>query len=131
MNDNGLPAGAVAYREYEVPLAEGGNASMAFMLAHKDADSIASDLARAVHARAYGFVLIRDYPAAPRYPVVWLQLPTQLTLTVADGDDDLSEDLKQIIARHLMQFIRDIAPIAPELAALHFENESSSDRPLN
>jgi len=125
------PVGAVAYREYEVPLADGGNASMAFMLAHQDADSIASDLARAVHARAYGFVFIRDYPGGPRYPVVWLQMPTQLALTVANGDEDLSEDLKQIIVRHLIQFFRDIAPIAPELAALHFENEGSSDRSLD
>jgi hypothetical protein len=131
MEDYGLPDGAVAYREYEVPLAEGGNASMGFTLARRDADSIASDLARALHARAYGFVSILDYPAAPRHPVVWLQLPTQLALTVADGDEDLSEDLKQIIARYLIQFIRDIAPIAPELAALHFENPGSSDRSLN
>jgi len=63
--------------------------------------------------------------------VVWLQLPTQLALTVADGDEDLGEDLKQIIARYLIQFIADIAPVAPELAALHFESERNGNRTLN
>ena len=131
MADNHLPAGVVAYREYEVPLAQGGTASMAFTLVRRDAESFASDVARSLQAGAYGFVSILDYPGAPRHPVVWLQLPTQLALMVADGDDDLSQDLKQIIARRLLQFISDIAPIAPDLAALHFESEGRSDRSLN
>ena len=131
MDDNHLPAGAVAYREYEVPLAQGGTASLAFTLAGQDANSVVFDVARSLQAVAYGFVSILDYPGAPRHPVVWLQLPTQLALMVADGDEDLSQDLKQIIARRLMQFISDIAPIAPQLAALHFKSVGSSDRSLN
>jgi len=131
MNDNDLPAGAVAYREYQVPLVEGGAASLAFTLGRTDIDSVAAELAHSVGARAYGLVSLVGYPGAPRYPVVWLQLPTQLALTVADGDEDLGEDLKQIIARYLIQFIADIAPVAPELAALHFESEGNGNRTLN
>ncbi len=116
MNDKDPPDGVVACREYEVPLAEGGTARMAFTLVRRDLESVACDLARALRARAYGFISIVDYPAAPRHPVVWMQLPTQLALTVAEGDEDVGDDLKRIIARHLIQFIGDIASIAPELA---------------
>jgi hypothetical protein len=121
MDDSHLAAGVVAYREYEVALAQGGTASMTFTLASRNAESVVSDVARSLQAGAYGFVSILDYPGAPRHPVIWLQLPTQFALMVADGDEDLSPDLKQIIARRLMKFISDIAPIAPELAALHQE----------
>jgi len=131
MDDNDPLPGTVAYREYHVPLADGGIAMMAFTLAHRGADSIAGDLASTLGARAYGFISILDYPTAPRHPVVWLQLPTQLALTVADDDEDLSEDLKQIISRYLIQFISDIAPTAPELASLHFNNDGNADRSLN
>src|SRR4051812_29669794 len=95
--DDDLPDGAVAYREYEVPLASGRNASSAFTLGKLNVDSVPANLAKQQNAKAYGLVSILDYPDAPQYPVVWLQTDTMLGIVVADDDKELSEELRQIV----------------------------------
>jgi hypothetical protein len=78
-----------------------------------------------------GLVSIRGLPDAPRYPVIWVNTDAKVGVTVADEDDDLSPELKQIISRYLAVFFNDIASIAPELAALELASDGRGDRSLN
>jgi hypothetical protein len=126
-----LPDDAVAYREYEISLPDGGRASVAFTLGAPDLDTVPATMARVHGALAYGLISIADYPGAPEYPMVWLQTKTELGITVADDDEDLADPLKRMIARYLAVFFADIAPIAPELAALKLKSDIKGDRTLN
>ncbi|HEY6980599.1 hypothetical protein [Reyranella sp.] len=130
---NDLPDGAIAYREYEVPMPDGTTANLAFTLGDMTADSIPAEFARRQGALAYGLVSVIDVPGAPRHALIWLQGRTPLALTVADEDSDLGEPLQQAIARCMAVFFADIAPVAPQIAALQLKlpepaNDTSPDR---
>ena len=131
MNDDDLPDGVLAYREYEIAAPDGRTGSIGFTLGRADADSPAADFARQAQARAHGLVSILDYPGAPRHPAIWLQTEAQLGISVADEDEELSDDLRQIVARYLAVFFNDIAAIAPELAAIPLKSDGRGDRALN
>jgi hypothetical protein len=129
--DDDLPDGALAYREYEVTTPSGESGSLALTLGDADADFMPARFAKHAGARAFGLVSILGFSDAPRYPVIWLQMESQIGVTVADGDDDLSPELRQIIARYLAVFFNDIAPVAPELAALELQSDGRGGRSLN
>jgi hypothetical protein len=131
-DDNDFPDGAIAYREYEVPMPDGTTASLAFTLGDITIDSVPANFAREHGALAYGLVSVIDVPEAPQFPLVWTQNQTQLALAVADEDNDLSDSLKQVIARYIAIFFADIAPIAPQLAALQLKMPPpANDHTLN
>jgi len=131
MSDDDLPDGVLAYREYEIAAPDGGTASIAFTLGRADADTGTADFARQAEARAHGLVSVLHYPGAPRHPAIWLQTEAGLGISVADEDGDLSDDLRQIVARCLAMFFNDIAAIAPELAAIPLKADGRGDRALN
>src|SRR4051812_9391921 len=130
MSADDLPEGALAYREYEVN-SDGHSGSMAFTLGQPDADTMASRFAKHVGAYPYGLISILGLPGAPRFPVIWVQTAEQLGVTVADEDLELTDRLKQLIARHITVFFNDVATIAPELAAIRLKAEGRGDRSLN
>jgi hypothetical protein len=107
--DNALPDGAIAYREYEVPMPDGSTASFAFTLGDMTADSVPAEFARRHGVVAYGLVSVVDVPDAPQFPLVWTQDRSQVALAVAEEDEDISEDLKERIARCMALFFTDIA----------------------
>ena len=124
-----LPDGALAFREYEVPLAGGGIASIAFTLGQPNIETHAAQLVREVGAVAYGYVSILDHPHAPIHPVVWMRTPTDIAIAVSDDDADLDGDIKQLIAETIFVFFDEIADVAPELAS-HLPH-AANDRRLN
>ena len=111
MSNDDLPDGVLAYREYEIAAPGGGTASIAFTLGRADADTAAADFARNAEARAHGLVSVLYYPGAPQHPAIWLQTEAGLGISVADEDGDLSDDLRQVVARCLAMFFNDIAAI--------------------
>jgi hypothetical protein len=118
MSNEHLPVGVIAYREYEIPAPGRGTASIAFTLRRADATPV-GDFACRADAWAHGMVSVVDYPGIPYDPVIWLQTHTHLHLTAADHDRDLGDEQTQLIGRYLAVFFSDLAPIAPELAAIH------------
>jgi hypothetical protein len=126
-----LPEGAVTYREYELVADNGDVGSIAFTLGDFDADTMACRAAREAGARAYGLVSILGLGRAPRWPVIWMQTDTQLGITVAEEDRDLTEALRLIVARCIGVFFQDIAPLAPELAVLRLGSDVPGDRSVN
>ncbi|WIM09106.1 hypothetical protein [Enhydrobacter sp.] len=113
-HDNDLPDGALAYRQYEVPMPDGSTASLAFTLGDMTADSVPANYARQHGVVAYGLVSVTDVPDPPRFPLVWTQDRTQIALAVAEEDKDIGDDLKETIGRCMALFFNDIAA---ELAA--------------
>jgi len=111
-----IPEGAVACREYKVTF-DGESGSMAITLGQPDADTMPSRFARHMGAHAYGLVSIIGLEAAPRHSIVWILLDNKVGLTVT-GEDELTEDLKRLIARHIGKFFADIEP---EVTALNFK----------
>ena len=111
------PDGALAFREYEVPLAEGGIASVAFTLSQRDINTNAAQLARDSGAVAYGFVSVLDHPHAPVHPIVWMRTPARIAIAVSDDDAELAGDIKQLIAEKILVFFDEIADVAPELTS--------------
>jgi len=128
--DDDLPRGTVAYREYEATI-HGATGSLAFTLGDPDADTMPARFAKYAGAHAFGLISLLGFPNAPRRAVIWLQTAEQLGVTVSDEDEQLSDDLKQLIARQIAVFFQDIAPIAPELAVIRLKADRRGDRSLN
>ncbi|SJZ92734.1 hypothetical protein SAMN02745126_02908 [Enhydrobacter aerosaccus] len=112
------PDGFRALREYRVTLPDGVIADIAFVLCDLAQDTSSSQFAREQKARAYGLISILGPVDAPEYPIIWLQHPDHIALTLSDEDADLSADLKLVITRYLPLFFAEVAPLAPELARL-------------
>jgi hypothetical protein len=128
MSNEHLPVGVIAYREYEIPAPGRGTASIAFTLRRADATPV-GDFARRPDAWAHGMVSVVDYPGIPYDPVIWLQTHTHLHLTAADHDRDLGNEQTQLIGRYLAVFFSDLAPIAPELAAIYAGSDGRASAP--
>jgi hypothetical protein len=108
----------LAYREYGTSLPEGRTASLAITLVRNDTDLPSGRVARLLRARAHGLVSILDYPNGPRHPLLWFQNEDQLGLCVADGDQTMAPELREIVKWYLSEFFLDVAAIDPELARL-------------
>jgi hypothetical protein len=106
-----LPHDRFAYREYEAQLADGTPASIAFTLG--DADGARQN------ARAYGLisVLARGQTSA-RDPLMWVEAGDTIALVPADGAAPVSDDVHRLILRFMPVFLREVAPLAPQLAGL-------------
>jgi hypothetical protein len=127
-----LPEGSIAYREYEVTMPDFSKANLGFTLGDKNADRLEARFAAKTGALAFGLVSVVGVPDAPQYPVVWTHNHTQLGITVAEEDKEMSKELKVVVARYIAVFFADIADVAPELAALELQTSSAAnDRTLN
>jgi len=122
-----LPEGVVAYREYGVSL-NGQSGSGAITLGQPDAETMPGKFARHVGACAYGLVSIVGLEDAPRPPAVWVLSDTKIGLVVQGEDQELSDILKSLIARHIGVFFADIEP---ELTALRVNLDVWPGRTLN
>lgn len=127
MTDDELVEGILEYREYQVS-ANGETGSIAIALGDPGADTLPAKIARMAGAHAHGMVSILGLTGAPRFPAVWVQTVSQFGLTVADSDQNLTDELRPVVARCLAVFIADVAP---KLAWLRFKSEERGDRPLN
>ena len=83
--------------------------------------------ARHVGACAYGLVSIVGLEAAPRLPTVWILSDTKIALVV-QGEGELSDKLKSLIARYIGVFF---ANIEPELTALRVNLDMPPGRTIN
>jgi len=101
-----LAEGAILHRNYEFTF-DGKAGSLAISLGQPDADTMPGRFARHMRAHAYGLVLILGLAAAPRHPIVWVLFDNKVGLTVT-GDDELTDHLKRLIARHVGKFFADI-----------------------
>jgi hypothetical protein len=126
-----VPAGTLACREYSHPLPEGRAASIIIILVRNDTEVPSARLARLLKARAHGRVSILDYPHGPRRPLVWFQTEDQLGLCLANGDEGMAVELRQIVAWYLSTFFLDIAAVDPELSRFDFEAKNKGSSRLN
>lgn len=113
-----LAKGVLAYTEYQISMPDGNEARLAFTFGDLTSDSIPAKYARMQGALAYGLVFIADLPDAPEFPLLWTQGQRFIAVTGAEGDREITENLTTIVARFMAIFFADIAPIAPELAAV-------------
>jgi len=111
-----LPEGAILHRKYDFSF-DGKAGTLAISLGQPEADTTPGRFARHMGAHAYGLVSIIGLEAAPRHPIVWILLDNKVGLTVT-GDDQLTDDLKRLIARHIGKFFADIEP---EVTALNLK----------
>jgi hypothetical protein len=125
MNDNDLPEGTLEYREYEVSL-NGESGSIALTLGKPDADTMLGQFARYVRAHAYGMVSILGLSGVPGRPAVWILSGTKVGVTMGDGEQAMSDDLRALVAQNLALFFTEIGP---ELARLRFQWEGRGDSP--
>jgi hypothetical protein len=110
-----LPKGVLAYREYAVELPDGTRAGIALTLDDiHDANSIARNLQRR-GAREYGTVYLADIPGAPKHSLLWMLVDHVVALTAHD-EDELTDDVKRLVARHLTDFFAELVPTMPWLA---------------
>jgi hypothetical protein len=110
--------GIVAMREYQAVFPDGTELSVAFTLGDMTHGSSPARFARETGAIAYGLISIMGAEDAPKLPAVWTQYDDRIAVTVAKGDDDLTEDLRRVIVQQLMVFFADLADVAPELSKL-------------
>ncbi|WP_428673787.1 hypothetical protein [Reyranella sp.] len=117
--------GAILHRKYDFSFG-GKSGTLAISLGQPEADNMPGRFARQMGAHAYGLVSIIGLEAAPRFPVVWVLFDNKVGLTVT-GDDELTVDLKRLIARHVGKFFADIEP---EIGALGLKLNVPTGRTL-
>jgi len=133
VNDNvfDFPGGAAVYREYGVMLDSGATGIIAVTLGDIDLDSPTAFLARRCSAPAFGLISLADVPGAPQCPFVWIQDETQLGVTIAEQDGDLSDELRGIIAHYICVFLAEIGPLAREIDGGAFERSTANDNTIH
>jgi hypothetical protein len=131
VNDNDFPGGALAYREYEVLLRGRATGSIAFTLGDMSLNTAPANFARMAGALAFGLISLADVPHAPVHPFIWTHDETRLEITVAAEEGDLSDELRGMIARYIVVFFAEIAPIAPELAGFRFKQSTANDNTVH
>jgi len=118
MSNTHRPSDALAYGEYEVPTPGGGKASLAFTLRRTDSESVVAGYARMTSASAHGSVSLVGYPGAEHCSGLWVQAGSRIGLTIDDGHSPFAPELDRVIVPYLAQFLSEVGPIAPLVAAL-------------
>ena len=116
MNDLVVP-GALAWREYQVPLPSRFTATISFTLGDPDHETWPAVVARQRGALAFGMLAIDDVPDAPEKAVLWTVERDRLSIICERDDPDPSEEVKQVLPRYFAMFFDDIRDVAPQLAA--------------
>ena len=128
--DRRRPAGALAWRQYRVPLLSGEAATIGLSLGDPRNRMMAS-LKRSHDAAHVGLLVVLDDPDSPEEIVVWFQQATTLTLISQDGDAQLGPEITGVLPRYFAAFFDDIKDIAPDLARVRLAAPKTLDRTLN
>ena len=124
------PPGSLAWRQYEVKLASGRAVTLGFSLADPD-DKTMGRLKKAHDASHLGLVIVLGDPDSLEEVVLWFQQATSLTLISQNGDVEIGEEVKGLLARYFAVFFDDIKDIAPKLADIRLAVPRTGDRNLH
>ena len=128
--DRRCPAGALAWRQYRVPLLSGRTATIGLSLGDPRNRTMAS-LKRSHDAAHVGLLVVLDDPGSPEEIVVWFQQATTLTLITQDNDARLGPEITGVLPRYFAAFFDDIKDIAPDLAHIRLAAPKTLDRTLH
>lgn len=128
--DRRCPAGALAWRQYRVPLLSGDAATIGLSLGDPD-DRTISSLKRSHDAAHVGLLVVLGDPDSPEEIVVWFQQATTLTLITRDNEARLGPEITGVLPRYFAAFFDDIKDIAPDLARVRLAVPRTLDRTLN
>ena len=128
--DRRCPAGALAWRQYRVPMLPGHSATIGLSLGDPGDRTMAS--LKASHDAAHvGLLVVLDDPESPEEIVVWFHQATTLTLICRDGDARLGPEITGVLPRYFAAFFDDIKDIAPDLGRVRLAAPKTLDRTLN
>ncbi|MCA0305487.1 MAG: hypothetical protein LCH95_24055 [Proteobacteria bacterium] len=128
--DRRRPVGALAWRQYRVPLLSGQSATIGLSLGDPRNRTMAT-LKRSHDAAHVGLLVVLDDPGSPEEIVVWLQQATTLTLISRDDEAGLGPEITGVLPRYFAAFFDDIKDIAPDLAGIRLAAPRTLDRTLN
>lgn len=109
------PPGSLAWRQYEVTLDSGCQATVGFSLADPQDDTIA-EIKRQHDASNLGFLVVLDDPDSLEEVVLWFQRATSLTLMSQNGEMLIGDEVGALLPRYFTVFFDEIKDIAPDLA---------------
>ena len=124
------PPGSLAWRQYQTKLVSGRTVTLGFSLADPDHKTMAR-LKKAQGASHLGLVIVLGDPDSLEEVVLWFQQATSLTLISQNGDIEIGQEVKGLLARYFAVFFDDIKDIAPELAAVRLAVPKTGDRNLH
>lgn len=113
--ETGRPPGALAFRQYEIKLDSGHQATVGFSLADPHDKTIAF-IKQKHDAVNLGFLIILDDPDSAEEVVLWFQQAGELTLMSQNGAMLISDEITALLPRYFTVFFDDIKDIAPDLA---------------
>jgi len=113
----GRPPGTLAWRQYEVSLDSGRQATVGFSLADPHDKTIA-EIKRKHDARNLGFLVILDDPDSLEEVVLWFQQAGALTLMSQNGAMLISDEVRSLLPRYFTVFFDEIRDIAPDLGEI-------------
>jgi hypothetical protein len=128
--DRRCPDGALAWRQYRVPLLSGGTATVGLSLGDPRNGTIAT-LKRSHQAAHAGLLVVLDDPETCEEIVVWLQQERTLTLISRNGDAVIGAEISGVLPRYFAAFFDEIKDVAPDLARLRLAAPKTLDRTLN
>jgi hypothetical protein len=108
------PLGTLAWRQYEVSLDSGHQATVGFSLADPHDKTIA-EIKRKHEAAHLGFLVILDDPDSVEEVVLWFQQAGALTLMSQNGEMLIGDEVRSLLPRYFTVFFDEIRDIAPDL----------------
>jgi hypothetical protein len=111
-----------AVREYGIVMPNGVVGKLTFAMCDpRENDTLPARFARQQGAKVYGLISIEGIARAPRNPIIWIMIEHQIAVTVGDGEPDLSADLREVIQKHMQEYLRDMADLAPGLCSVELK----------
>jgi hypothetical protein len=125
------PPGALAWRQYDVKLDSGHQATVGFSLADPRDRTIA-EIKQKHGASNLGFLIVLDDPDSLEEGVLWFQHASALTLMSQNGAMLIGDEVRSLLPRYFTVFFDEIKDIAPDLAdVLLVDVPKTGERYLN
>lgn len=125
------PVGALAWRQYRVPLLSGRSATLGFSLGDP-ANSLMASLKRKHQAAHLGLlVVLDDDPTSPEDIIVWYHQKMTLTLISQEGAAVISPEIRSVLPRYFAAFFDEIKDVAPGLGDVRLTAPRLLDRTLH
>jgi hypothetical protein len=128
--DGRRPPASLAWRQYEVKLASGHTATLAFSLADP-LDKTMARMKKAHAAQHLGLLVVLDDPESLEEVVLWFHQATSLTLISQNGDMMIGDEVRSLLPRYFATFFDDIRDVAPDLADVKLAVPRTGDKSLH
>jgi hypothetical protein len=128
--DGRRPPASLAWRQYDVKLASGHTATLAFSLADP-LDATMARMKKTHDARHLGLLVVLDDPESREEVVLWFHQATSLTLISQNGDMMIGDEVMYLLPRYFAAFFDDIKDVAPDLADVRLATPRTGDKTLH